>query len=505
MSVDTDFAELKQRLKTIEDLHGAERALIWDQSTYMPPNAVEARGRQLALLSSLSHERMADPAIGRLLDSVTPWAERQGAESDEAALVRVTRRDHERAIRVPAAFVQRLTEHSSASYDVWQRARPANDFAAVKPWLEKTVELSRELAAFHPGYAHPYDALIDLAEDGMTVATVRSLFDELRKGLVPLIDAIRGRPAPDDRCITAGNFPEEAQKAFGESVIKAFGYDYSSGRQDKTAHPFMIKLGRGDVRITTRYRTNDLSDGLFSTMHEAGHAMYEQGIAPALEGTPLFSGTTAGVHESQSRLWENMVGRSLPFWRRWYGELQTVFPKELKSVDIESFHRAVNKVEASLRRTDADEVTYNLHVMLRFDFELALLEGKLKVADLPEAWRARMKEDFGIAPSDDKDGAMQDVHWYGNIVGGQFQSYTLGNIMSGQFFAAARRALPDLDAQLSAGEFAPLRTWLTENIYRHGRKFTAPEVVKRATGEQLSIKPYLSYLNTKYGALYGLH
>jgi carboxypeptidase Taq len=503
MSVDTDFTELKARLRTIDDLRGVERTLVWDQATYMPPKAVDARGRQLALMSGLSHERLADPAIARLLDSVTPWADRQGADSDAAAIARVTRRDHERAARVPAAFVRKLSEHSAKSYDVWTRARPANDFAAVRPYLEKTVELSRELAAFHNGYEHPYDGLIDLAEDGMTVKTVRGLFDELRKGLLPLIEKIRSRPPLDDRCLT-GDFPEAAQKAFAEKVVRAFGYDFNGGRQDKTAHPFMIKLGRGDVRITTRYRTNDLSDGLFSTLHEAGHAMYEQGIADALEGTPLFSGTTAGVHESQSRLWENLVGRSLPFWRRWYGDLQATFPKELK-VDVEAFHRAINKVEASLRRTDADEVTYNLHVMLRFDFELALLEGKLKVADLPEAWRARMKQDIGIAPSDDKDGAMQDVHWFGSMVGGQFQSYTLGNIMSGQFFAAARRALPDLDAQVGAGEYSALRGWLTENIYKHGRKFTALEIVERATGEPLSIKPYLAYLNTKYGALYGLH
>jgi carboxypeptidase Taq len=503
MTADADFADLKERLKTIEDLRGAERTLVWDQATYMPPKAVAARGRQLALLSSLSHERLADPAIARLLDSVQPWAERQGTDSDAAAIVRVTRRDHERAARVPPEFVRRLSEHSALSYDTWQRARPANDFAAVRANLETTVELSRELAAFHPGYAHPYDALIDLAEDGMTVAPVRTLFAELRKGLVPLIDTIKKRPLPDDGCLH-GDFPEAAQKAFAEKIVKSFGYDFSRGRQDKTAHPFMIKLARGDVRITTRYRNNDLSDGLFSTMHEAGHAMYEQGIADALEGTPLFSGTTAGVHESQSRLWENLVGRSKPFWQRWYGELQASFPGQVKA-DVDTFHRAVNRVEASLLRTDADEVTYNLHVMMRFDFELDLLEGRLKVADLPEAWRARIKQDLGVAPSDDRDGAMQDVHWYGGVVGGQFQSYTLGNIMSAQFFAAARRDLRDLDSQISAGEYAPLRGWLTEKIYKHGRKFTAPEIVERATGEPLSIKPYLSYLNTKYGALYGLH
>ncbi len=266
----------------------------------------------------------------------------------------------------------------------------------------------------------------------------------------------------------------------------------------------MTKLGRGDVRITTRYRTDNLSDGLFSTLHEAGHAMYEQGIDDGLDGTPLFTGTTSGVHESQSRLWENLVGRSLPFWRHWYAPLQAAFPGALDDVDVDTFYRAINKVRASLIRTEADEVTYNLHVMLRFDLELALLEGTLEVADLPEAWRARMQSDLGVSPPDDRDGALQDVHWYGGIVGGAFQSYTLGNIMSAQFFAAARRDLGDLDGQIGAGQYAPLRAWLTDRIYRHGRKFTAPEIVQRATGEPLSIAPYLAYLNTKYGALYGL-
>ncbi len=503
MTREAELTALKTRLSEIDDLRGAASVLQWDQATYMPPGGAESRGRQLALLNRLAHDQQADPGIGHLLDSLEPWAMSQGEESDVAALIRVTRRDYERATRVPSSFIERLTAHMTAAYHTWERARPANDFAAVRPMLEKTVELSRELAAYHPGFENPYDPLIDLAEDGMTVAAVRSLFAELRAGLVPLIKAIRERPEIDNGCLS-GNFPEHAQQAFGEQVIRAFGYNYACGRQDKTAHPFMTKLGRGDVRITTRYSEDFLPDGLFSTLHEAGHAMYEQGIADDLEGTPLFSGTTAGVHESQSRLWENLVGRSLPFWSHWYRSLQATFPGELDDVPMETFYRAINKVVPSLIRTDADEVTYNLHVMLRFDLELALLEGALKVADLPDAWRERIKSDLGVTPPDDRDGVLQDVHWYGGIVGGAFQSYTLGNIMSAQFFAAARRDLPDLDRQIGAGEFAPLREWLTSRIYRHGRKFTAPEIVERATGEPLSIAPYLKYLNTKYGALYNL-
>jgi carboxypeptidase Taq len=497
------LADLKQRLQTINDLRGANNVLSWDQATYMPPGGAAARGRQLALLAGLEHERMTDPAIGRLLDALTPWADTQSADSDVAALIRVTRRDYDRAMQVPNGFVQRLSEHTAKTYHVWESARPANDFEAVRPLLETTVELSRELAGFYSGYANPYDPLIDHAEDGMTVAAVRKLFAELRAGLVPLIDAIRNRPQLDDRCLK-GRFPEEAQRAFGEKIARGFGYDFARGRQDKTAHPFMIKLGLGDVRITTRYREDDVSDGLFSTMHETGHAMYEQGVADGLDGTPLFGGTTNGVHESQSRLWENLVGRSRAFWRHWYAPLQQTFPNALRDVDVDTFYRAINKVEPSLIRTDADEVTYNLHVMLRFDLELALLEGTLAVADLPDAWRARIRDDLGVEPPDDRDGVLQDVHWYNGVVGGAFQSYTLGNIMSAQFFAAARRDLSDLDDQIGAAQFAPLRGWLTDRIYRHGRKFTAPEIVERATAEPLSIAPYLAYLNRKYGELYGL-
>jgi carboxypeptidase Taq len=503
MTVDTDFAELKRRLRAIEDLGNAERVLVWDQATYMPAGGAESRGRLLGLLGALAHERLTDPAIARLLDAVTPWADSQGADSDAAALVRVTRRDYERATRVPSEFVQRLAEHNAATYSAWQRARPANDFAAVRPLLEKTVALSREFASFHQSDGHPFDALINHAEEGMDVRTVRALFAELRPKLVALLEAIRSRPEPDDRCLT-GDFPEAQQRSFADTVVRAYGYDFDHGRSDKTAHPFMIKLGRGDVRITTRYRSNQLSDGLFSTLHEAGHAMYEQGIDERLDGTPLFRGTTWGVHESQSRLWENIVGRSLPFWRRWYEPLQAAFPRALKGIELGAFHRAINKVEPSLIRTDADEVTYNLHVMLRFDLELSMLEGTLAVADLPEAWRTRIKGDLGVVPPDDRDGALQDMHWYTNLVGGQFQSYTLGNIMSAQFFAAARRDLGDVDAQMAAGDFGPLRGWLTDRIYRHGRKFTSAETVRRATGAPLSIAPYVAYLEGKYRALYDL-
>src|SRR5207249_2126980 len=324
------------------------------------------------------------------------------------------------------------------------------------------LDLSRQLADFFPGYDHIADPLIDYADYGMKAATIRQVFAELREQLVPIVKAITSQPVADDACMRQ-HFPEAQQLAFGQEVIKRFGYDFERGRQDKTHHPFMTKFSLGDIRITTRVQENFLGEALFSSMNEAGHALYELGINRDFEGTPLASGTSAGVHESQSRTWENLAGRSRGFWEFFYPKLQETFPSQLKPVPLEKFYRAINKVARSLIRTDADEVTYNLHVMIRFDFELQLLEGKLAVKDLPEAWQERYKADLGIRAPDDRDGVLQDVHWYGGIIGGVFQGYTLGNILSAQFFEAAKRAHPLIESQIARGEFGELHYWLKEN------------------------------------------
>ncbi len=337
----------------------------------------------------------------------------------------------------------------------------------------------------------------------MKASTVRTLFAQLREQLVPLMRTITEQPAADDACLHQ-HFPEQQQWALGEEIIRRLGYDFERGRQDKTHHPFMTKFSLGDVRITTRFKEDDLTEGLFSTIHEAGHAMYEQGIKMDLEGTPLAGGTSAGVHESQSRLWENIVGRGKSFWQGWYPRLQQEFPEQLGSVPLDTFYRAINKVQRSLIRTDADEVTYNLHVMLRFDLELELLEGTLQARDLPEAWRERYRADLGITPPDERDGVLQDVHWFGGIVGGSFQGYTLGNILSAQFYETATLAHPLIEQEIAAGEFGTLHGWLKDNLYQHGRKYTAPELVERATGGPLSIEPYMRYLRGKFGELYAL-
>jgi carboxypeptidase Taq len=497
------LAALKTRLLEIDDLNGAAALLNWDQTTYMPPGGAAARGRQLATLSRLAHERFIEAETGRLLDAAAAETASLPADSDEASLVRVTRRGWEQSVRIPVALVSEIQEHASASYQAWTVARPANDFATMRPLLERTLELSRRTSDCFPGAAHPADPLIDLSDYGMRAESVRALFARLRARLVPLVRAITARPVTDDSCLRR-HAPEADQLAFGLEVIRRFGFDFERGRQDKTHHPFMTKFSLGDVRITTRVREDDLTDALFSTLHECGHALYEMGIDPSYEGTPLATGTSSGVHESQSRLWENLVGRSRGFWEHFLPLLRERFPGALDGVSLDTFHAAINKVQRSLIRVDADEVTYNLHVMLRFDLELEMLEGRLAVKDLARTWRERFEADLGIPVPDDTHGVLQDVHWYAGRIGGVFQGYTLGNVLSAQFMDAAVRARPGIPDEIRNGTFAPLHAWLRENVYRHGAKFTAAEIVPRATGHELRLEPYLDYLWAKYQPLYGL-
>lgn len=500
-SSDVILSDLKHRLAEIYDLNAAGSVLTWDEATYMPNGGAVARGRQIAMLRRLAHERFTDPTLGRLLDRADRRSDNLPA--DDASLIRVVRRDYEKAIRIPAEYVARANAHGSASYNAWRRARPANDFATMIPFLERTLDLSREYASFFAPYDHIADPMIDDADEGLTATAVRRVFTELRRELAPMVRAISEQPAADDACLYR-SFDETAQIGFGLSVAAQMGYDLERGRLDKTRHPFCTKFAAGDVRITTRVRENDIRDALFSTLHESGHAMYEQGVNTSYEGTPLGSGVSSGVHESQSRLWENVVARSRPFWEHYYPALQRTFDDQLGSVALDTFYRAINKVERSLIRTDADELTYNLHIMLRFDLELRLLEGQLRVTDLPEAWRAGMEADLGIAPADDREGCLQDVHWYSGNIGGGFQSYAIGNILSAQFFAAATKAHPEISSEIANGQFGTLHGWLTDNIYEPGRTLTPDEIVARATGSPMMMAPYLSYLRKKYGELYRL-
>jgi len=494
---------LKARLGEVYDLHMAASLLRWDMTTYMPPGGAEARGRQVGLLSRLAHERQVDPEIGRLLDQLEKDVASLPKDSDDYCLVRAARHDFDRASKVPGPLVAEMENHWSHAYSQWIEARPANDFKRMQPILEKTLDLSRRLADCFPGYTHIADPLIDFSDQDMKAEDIRRSGGELRARLVRIGRAILARPPADDACLRHGTEVSK-QLAFGLSVIERYGYDFKRGRQDMTAHPFMTKFSLGDVRITTRAREDDLTDSLFSTLHESGHAMYEQGIRRDFEGTPLANGTSSGVHESQSRLWENQVGRGLDFWTFFYPKIQENFPAELGSVPLDTFYRAINKVGRTLIRTDADEVTYNLHVMIRFGLELDMLEGKLAIKDLADAWNARYKEDLGVDVPSHKDGVLQDVHWFSGPIGGAFQGYTLGNIMAAQFFEKAKAAHPGIPDEVRRGEFGTLHGWLKENIYQHGAKFTPDELLQRVAGGPLSIEPYMAYLWGKFQPLYGL-
>lgn len=494
------LSELKSELQAIHDLRMAAAVLEWDQSTYMPAAAADARGRQIALLGKLAHERLVAPKMNELFSGLAKLADE---DSIDGALYRRARRMWESSARVPADLVSEIQEHTAKTYVAWTKAKPANDFAAVRPYLEKNVELSRRWSDCFEGIDHVLDPFIDKLDPGMTTASIRALFTELRTELVPIVDAILAKPRHGRACLEQA-YDTQAQLKFGESVIRKLGYDFERGRQDLTHHPFMIRFAANDIRITTRVNPNDIENALLGTVHEAGHAMYEQHIDAAFDGTPLGEGTSIGVHESQSRLWENLVARSKPFWVCFFPELQKAFPKQLGDVTLDELYRAINDVSRSLIRTESDEVTYNLHVMLRFELEAQLLEGKLAVADLPDAWNARMESDLGVRPPDDARGCLQDVHWYCMSIGGAFQGYTLGNLMAAQFFEAARSALPDLDDQIIRGEFAPLRGWLADNVHSHGARYLPDELIERATGKPLGIEPFVRHLKRKYGELYDI-
>ena len=493
--------ELRLRLREISDLSAVSSVLHWDQTTFMPVGGALSRSRQLALLGRLSHERATDPELGALLNRLIPYAESLPPGHDDRALIEVAQRDYDLALRVPAEFSERAAGHMSKTYAAWVAARPRNDFAALKELLETTLVLSREYCEFFPDSDHIADPLIDAADHGMTVARIRPVFAELRTGLISLLDRISDSKQVDDGALR-NHFPSAQQTKFSSTVIQAMGYDFDRGRLDPTAHPFMTRFAHGDVRITTRTNESFLGEHLFVTIHEAGHALYEQGTCADDDGTPLGSGTSSGMHESQSRLWENIVARSPEFWSYWYPELQTQFPEQLQNVQLHEFYNAINRVQPSLIRTDADEVTYNLHVMLRFELELDLLEGNISITDLPNTWNERYRTDLGVSVPDDRDGVLQDVHWYAGFIGGAFQGYTLGNIIGAQLFDAALRDTPEISAQIGRGEYQPLHDWLRKNIYRIGRRRTPDQLIADVTGGPLDAKPLLNRLQTKFSNIY---
>ncbi len=497
------FSTLKTRLAEIHDLNKVAAMLNWDQRTQMPARGGRVRAEQMATLGQIAHEKFISDEIGRLLDELRPYEESLPYDSDDASLIRVTRRDWDKARRVPAELRAQMARTASLASEAWVEARQRSQFDVFAPHLQKNIELKHRYVEYHDESEHVYDILLDDYEPGMKTLDVRRVFDDLKQDLVPLIAAVaeRGRPV-DDSCLR-GSFPAEQQRAFVTGIIKGFGFKDDSWRLDPTVHPFATSAGTTDIRITTRYYPDSVGPALFGSMHECGHGLYENGISPALERTPLCRGISLGLHESQSRLWENLVGRSRPFWHHFYPRLQAAFPATFGALDQEMFYRAINKVQPSLIRVEADEATYNLHVILRFELEQEIMEGKLRVAELPEAWNARMQAYLGVSVPDDAHGVLQDIHWSSGYIG-YFPTYTLGNIISCQIWEKALAAMPDLYQQFERGEFQTLREWLRENLHRHGRKFTPTEMLQRLVGGPIDVGPYVRYLTNKLADIYQL-
>jgi carboxypeptidase Taq len=495
--------DLNARLKTLHNLHMAYHLLYWDQNTQMPTGGNPARARQMATLRKIRHEMLTADTTRRLLEA----ADAHISADDPAYLIlRAARQDYDDAVKLPSAFVAEYAQATADAFAVWKRAKAENDYAAYKPYLARIMELKRQEADLRGYPDHPYDAMLGVWERGLTTNRVRQIFDAHRADLLDLFAGVQAHAGRVDDSILHGHFPLESQRELALQASRAIGIDYDTWATFGTApHPFCLQIAKHDIRVTTRYDETFFNPAFYGTLHESGHGLHGHGIAPEFDGTFLsdMENIAQSVAESQSRTWENLVGRSRAFWQWFTPQAQAAFPAQFGGADADALYRAVNRSRAQFSRVEADELTYNLHIMLRFEIELAWVEGEIGVDDLPDAWNAKMQDFFGITPPDVAHSVMDDIHWsMGGI--GAFVGYALGNLLASQLYAAAERALPGLDDQIRRGTFAPLREWLTENIYRWGRAFTADELAERVTGDPLQAGDYKAYLRRKYTDLYDL-
>lgn len=498
------YQQLVQHLTQTSTLASVSAVLGWDEQTYMPHAGAEHRSNQAGLLAGMIHERVTDTCVGEWLQALADSELTTDTDSPEAANIRSARREFDRATKLPRRLVEELSRVTSLAQHAWVGARKASDFSKFLPWLEQIVTLKREEAAA-VGYGNgvPYDALLDEFEPDATAAQVQGWFAPLRDELVTLIAQIResGKQAPVD--LLEREYPVEAQKAFGVAAAKRIGFSFEAGRLDEAAHPFCSGFGPGDVRLTTRYNARHFPGAFFGTLHEAGHGIYEQGLPTAAFGTACGQACSLGIHESQSRFWENFVGRGRPFWKHFYTTAQTFFPTALGDVPLDKFYWAINDVRPSFIRVEADEATYNLHILLRFEIEQPLMSGDLKPADVPAAWNEKFQQFFGMTPPNDAQGCLQDIHWsFGGI--GYFPTYSLGNMYAAQFYATANREFHDLAGMLARGEFLPLKEWLTKKIHVHGKRYSAARLCEMVTGQPLSHEPLMAHLRRKLEPLYGI-
>ncbi len=508
----TAYQDFQNHIAELSDILNSISILKWDARTQMPSGGAETRGYQLATLSRLAQEHFISEKTARLLDAAQ--AEIAGSDPDSYPVraLEQTRLYYDILQRLPLDLIGDKAALEPVSEGVWAEAKKNNDFASFAPYLQKQLDLAKRQADAVGYQDHPFDALVFEYEPSMTAAKLRTLFESLKAGLLPLLSRIVAHDKPLERDLWQQDYPVEKQKAFGLEIAQQFGYDLNRGRLDIAPHPFEISFTRQDVRITTRYNTKYLPMALYGTLHETGHALYEQGVDPVLTRTALsidflgkypVGGTSYGAHESQSRLWENQIGRSREFWQVHFDRLREIFPDQMAGADPDLLYRSVNRVRPSLIRVEADEVTYNLHIMLRVEIELGLLDGSIQVKDLPEVWNTKMQEYLGVTPPNDSLGVLQDIHWSGGGFG-SFPGYTVGNVMSAQFLQAAHRDTAGLDQSLANGNYQPLLGWLTENIYRHGRAYSASELLVRSTGHDLTVEPYIAYLTDKFTDLYSL-
>ena len=497
----SNLEQLLARYNDVRLLGQANAVLGWDQQCYMPHGGGAARAAQTSVLSRITHEMFTSPDMGALLAAAE--GDNAGAESNtkDAQILRVLRRDYDQETKLPTDLVESLTRESMLAHEVWVDARKNDDFKTFAPTLQKLLDLVRRQADCLGYDETPYDALLDRYEPGLKSSDASKVFDSIKPVIASILAKVRATPEIDDSVLRRV-FPEAQQIAFGERVVRYLGFDFNHGRQDKAVHPFCTGLDRTDVRITTRIEENWLPCALMGTMHEAGHGMYEQGFLPEDDGTPLGSAVSLGFHESQSRLWENTVGRSQAFWNKFYPELQAAFPGVLDDVSLAQFYKAINKVQPSLIRVEADEVTYNLHVLMRFELEKQLIEGTLAVKDLPDAWNAKVKEYLGIDVPNNAQGCLQDVHWSAGLIG-YFPTYSVGTVLAAQLYDAALAQTPGLATDIENADYSRLLGWMRTNVHHPGRRFLPTELVEKSCNAPFSAEPYIVYLTTKYGAIYG--
>ncbi len=492
--------EISRELATLRDVNAC---LGWDQETAMPPGGAEPRANGLAMIQGLHHERLVSKELGDLLEQL--WAKKDSLSEENQANVRELRRHHLKAAKLPSDLVTELARTTSLAHHAWMDARKKSDFASFAPWLEKIFKLKRQEAEAIGYEKDPYDALIDAFEPSMTVAQLNPMFEQLRADLVPIVSAIAKADRRPDESLLSRRVPVDRQREFSFQVAQDMGFDTRNGILAVSVHPFCSTLGGpSDVRMTTRYQEDEPLSSFTGVMHETGHALYEQGLLVKNAGTPMGNSASLGIHESQSRSWENMVGRGMPFWKHYYPKLKKAWAPVYDDAKLDDFFFAVNLVKPTFIRVEADEVTYNLHIMVRYEIERDLFAGKLSVNDLPKVWNAKMQQYLGITPANDAEGVLQDVHWSAGLIG-YFATYTLGNLYGAQLYDAARRAIPDLDERIERGDLKTLREWQRTNIHQHGSRWEPAELVKHVTGKTPDSALYIKYLNEKFGPLYGIH